>query len=331
MSHSEELIEGCRQEVDSIDKEIVQNIVRRMGVVKQIAEYKKLDDLPIVDEVRENKVIDMVRDFTDGLVTDDTRDAMKESMRRIFTTIIEESRRCEITHKLGETVNTAVYVGVPNPNSLFSIDSGSVFKKLDELIDITKKGDDWERQSYIDKMRTAAVRLHSSLAQINEIFEIHRRLDQAGISINDDQKFGVVIDHSKEFLLPKDMTTCVKYHVVYDGSVTYALCSDKDSTVSMDGNGKFYVLTEVTHDVFEHYFTENQSVAVELFEIVQTIENYGLDETHIKKSNTRLELANDKTVKDIVEAFDMMTNDVKTYAKCLVSYIDRTLKKNTKD
>jgi hypothetical protein len=43
-----------------------------------------------------------------------------------------------------------------------------------------------------------------------------------------------------------------------------------------------------------------------------------------------LELANDKTVKDIVEAFVMMTNDVKTYAECLVSYIDRTLKKNTK-
>ena len=214
MSHSEELIEGCRQEVDSIDKEIVQNIVRRMGVVKQIAEYKKLDDLPIVDEVRENKVIDMVRDFTDGLVTDDTRDAMKESMRRIFTTIIEESRRCEITHKLGETVNTAVYVGVPNPNSLFSIDSGSVFKKLDELIDITKKGDDWERQSYIDKMRTAAVRLHSSLAQINEIFEIHRRLDQAGISINDDQKFGVVIDHSKEFLaLSKEERESKRYEL----------------------------------------------------------------------------------------------------------------------
>ena len=330
MSHSEELIEGCRKEVDSIDKEIVQNIVRRMGVVKQIAEYKKLDDLPIVDVGRESKVIDMARDFTDGLVTDDTRDAMKESMRRIFTTIIEESRRCEITHKLGETVNTAVYVGAPNPNSLFSIDSGSVFKKLDELIDTTKKGDDWQRQSYIDKMRTAAVRLHSSLAQINEIFEIHRRLDQAGISINDDQKFGIVIDHSKEFLLPDGMTTCVKYHIVYDGSAKYALCSDKDSTVSMDGNGKFYVLTEVTHDVFEHYFTENQNAAVELFEIVQTIENYGLDETHIKKSNTRLELANDKTVKDIVDAFDKMTDEVKTYAKCLVSYIDRVLKKNTK-
>jgi len=326
--HSEELIEGCRQEVNSIDKEIVQNIVRRMGVVKQIAEYKKLDDLPIVDAVREHKVIDMVRDFTDGLVTDDTRDAMKESMRRIFTTIIEESRRCEITHKLGETVNTAVYVGAPNPNSLFSIDSGSVFKKLDELIDTTKKGDDWERQSYIDKMRTAAVRLHSSLAQINEIFEIHRRLDQAGISINDDQKFGVVIDHSKEFLLPEGLTTCVKYHVVYDGSVKYVLCSDNEATVSMDGNGKFYVLTDVIKDRFDHYFPETENVAVELFEIVQTIENYGLDEHHIKKSNGCLDLAHDNTVKNIVDAFDKMTDEVKTYAKCLVSYIDRVNKKN---
>lgn len=328
--YSKELIEGCRQEINGIDKEIVQNIVRRMGVAKQIAEYKQLDELPIVDESREIQVIDMVRDFTAGIVTDDTKDMMKESMKRIFTTIIEESRRCEITHKLGETVNTAVYVGAPNPNSLFSIDSGSVFKKLDELIDTTKKGDDWQRQSYIDKMRTAAVRLHSSLAQINEIFEIHRRLDQAGINIDTDKKFGVVIDHSKEFLLPEGMTTCVKYSVLYDKSVKYVLCSDKESTVSMDGDGKFYVLAEVTTDVIGHFFNETEKVAVDLFEIVQTIENYGLGEHYIKKSNGCLDLANENTVKNIVDAFDKMTDDVKTYAKCLVSYIDRVLKKNTK-
>ena len=328
MSHSEELIEGCRQEIDSIDKEIVQNIVRRMGVVKQIAEYKQLGDLPIVDEVREHKVIDIVRDFTDGLVTDETREAMKESVKRIFTTLIEESRRCEITHKLGETVNTAVYVGAPNPNSLFSMDSGSVFKKLDELIDTTKKGDDWERQSYIDKMRTAAVRLHSSLAQINEIFEIHRRLDQAGICIDADRKFGVVIDHTKEFILPEGMTTCVKDTVVSVNDVKYILCSDKGGTVSMDGNGNFYVLTDVLKDCYDHYFRENEKVKVELFDIVQTIENFGLEGHHIKKSSDSLQLSNEKTVKDIVDTFVKMTDEVKVYAKCLVSYIERVNKQN---
>lgn len=328
MSHSEELIEGCRQEIDSIDKEIVQNIVRRMGVVKQIAEYKQLGDLPIIDEVREHKVIDMAYDFTEGLVTDETREAMKESVKRIFTTLIEESRRCEITHKLGETVNTAVYVGAPNPNSLFSMDSGSVFKKLDELIDTTKKGDDWERQSYIDKMRTAAVRLHSSLAQINEIFEIHRRLDQAGICINADRKYGVVIDHTKEFILPEGMTTCVTYNVVRDGGVKYILCSDKEATVSMDGDGKFYVLTDVLEDCFDHYFHEHEKAKVELFEIVQTIENYGLDGHHIKQSSNSVQLSNEKSVKDIVDAFVKMTDEVKVYAKCLVSYIERVNKQN---
>jgi chorismate mutase len=328
MSHSEELIEGCRQEIDGIDKEIVQNIVRRMDVVKQIAEYKQLGELPIVDERREHKVIDMVYDFTEGLVSDDTREAMKESVKRIFTTLIEESRRCEITHKLGETVNTAVYVGAPNPNSLFSMDSESVFKKLDKLIDTTKKGDDWERQSYIDKMRTAAYQLHSSLSQINEIFEIHRRLDDAGICINDDKKYGVVIDHTKEFILPEDMTTCVNYTVVCYGGVKYILCSDKEATVSMDGDGNFYVLTEVVKDCFDHYFYEHEKEIVDLFEIVQTIENYGLDGHHIKKpSNNSIKLSNEKTVKDIVDAFVKMTDEVKVYAKCLVSYIERVNKK----
>ena len=235
----EELIEGCRQEINGIDQEIVQNVVRRMSVVKQIAEYKMLDDLPIVDEAREHQVIDMVRDFTEGLVTDETKDAMTESMQRIFTTIIEESRRCEITHKLGETVNTAVYVGAPNTNSLFSIDSGSVFKKLDEHIDTTKKSDDWERQSYIDKMRTAAVRLHSSLAQINDIFEIHRRLVTAGICIDEYDNYGNVIDHTKEFILPEGVTTCVKHETASATVVKYFLCSDKTATVSMDTDGNF--------------------------------------------------------------------------------------------
>lgn len=329
MYHNEELIEGCRQEINGIDQEIVQNIVRRMGVAKQIAEYKKLDEIPIVDEHRESQVIDMIRDFTDGIVTDDTKDAMKESMQRIFTTIIEESRRCEITHKLGETVNTAVYVGVPNPNSLFTIDSGSVFKKLDELIDSTKKGDDWERQSYIDKMRTAAVRLHSSLAQINDIFEIHRRLDTANICIDPDRNYGKVIDHTKEFIVPEGMTTCVKYDSLNTTTVKYFLCSDKNPTVSMDGEGNFYVLAE--SNKFDGYFDfkDNVKKQVTLSDIVQSIENYGLHLRYLKIPNTNgITLSNDKMAKDIVEAFDKMAEDVKTYAKCLVSYIDRVLKMN---
>lgn len=328
MNHNEELIEGCRQEINGIDKEIVQNIVRRMGVAKQIAEYKKLDEIPIVDERREIQVIDMVRDFTESIVTDDTKDMMKESMQRIFTTIIEESRRCEITHKLGETVNTAVYVGAPNPNSLFTIDSGSVFKKLDELIDTTKKGDDWERQSYIDKMRTAAVRLHSSLAQINEIFEIHRRLNTANICIDEDRNYGNVIDHTKEFILPEGVTTRVKYDISNATTAKYFLCSDKNATVSMDGDGDFYVLAE--SNKFDGYFDfkDNVKKRVTLSEIVQYIENYGLDGNHLNIPNKYLSLSNDKTVKDIVDAFDKMAEDVKTYAKCLVSYIDRVLKMN---
>ena len=271
----------------------------------------------------------MVRDFTDGIVTDDTKDAMKESMQRIFTTLIEESRRCEITHKLGETVNTAVYVGAPNPNSLFSIDSGSVFKKLDELIDSTKKGDDWERQSYIDKMRTAAVRLHSSLAQINDIFEIHRRLDTANICIDPDRNYGNVIDHTKEFLLPEDVTMRVKYDAVNTTTVKYFLCSDKNATVSMDGEGNFYVLAEANR--FDGYFDfkDNVKKQVALSDIVQSIENYGLNLRYLKIPNNGLTLSNDKSVQDIVDAFDKMAEDVKTYAKCLVSYIDRVLKKNT--
>ncbi len=316
----QEFIDGYRQEINGIDQEIVQNVVRRMSVVKQIAEYKMLANLPIIDDTRERQVIDMVYDFTEGLVTDETKDAMKESMKRIFTTIIEESRRCEITHKLGDTVIDAVYVGAPKPNSVVTLDSDRVFKQLDDIIGIAKNDDDLERRRYIDQMRTAACKLHNSLVQINEIFEIYRRLDVAGINILPGNPKNQFIDYSEKFFIPESVTV----GVCYDSSVNkYLVCSDKYETVATDGDGKFYVLEEVYKDYSFTSFKDTALAQIELTDIVKCINDFGLDQTEIKTSNGSLSLTGALTVKDIVDKFVVMADELNIYTKCLTSFIEQ--------
>jgi len=45
-----------RQEIDRINREIVDAISKRMNVVEEIGEYKKANDMEIKDEGREEKV-----------------------------------------------------------------------------------------------------------------------------------------------------------------------------------------------------------------------------------------------------------------------------------
>lgn len=47
-----------RKEIDAIDKEMCHLFEKRMNVVKKIGEYKKLHNLPVLDETREKEVIE---------------------------------------------------------------------------------------------------------------------------------------------------------------------------------------------------------------------------------------------------------------------------------
>ena len=50
-------IDLLRIEIDDIDQELTKLLERRLNVAKKIAEYKKGRDLPILDESREEVVI----------------------------------------------------------------------------------------------------------------------------------------------------------------------------------------------------------------------------------------------------------------------------------
>ncbi|MFY9900957.1 MAG: chorismate mutase [Trichococcus sp.] len=55
-----------RAEIDAIDQELVKLFERRMDAVTEIARIKKEHQLPILDQSRENKVLDKVRGLTEN-------------------------------------------------------------------------------------------------------------------------------------------------------------------------------------------------------------------------------------------------------------------------
>ena len=56
-------LENARKEINRIDKEMAKLFEERIGCAKVIAEYKKERGLPILDEQRENEIINIRRDL----------------------------------------------------------------------------------------------------------------------------------------------------------------------------------------------------------------------------------------------------------------------------
>jgi monofunctional chorismate mutase len=55
-----------RAEIDAIDQELVKLFERRMDAVTEIARIKKAHKLPILDQSREDRVLDKVRGLTEN-------------------------------------------------------------------------------------------------------------------------------------------------------------------------------------------------------------------------------------------------------------------------
>lgn len=74
----------CREEIDKIDQEIVEKIEERMRVAEQIGEYKKEQNRPITDLLREREKIDAVT----KLASED----MASYVRLLYFSIMEMSK-----------------------------------------------------------------------------------------------------------------------------------------------------------------------------------------------------------------------------------------------
>lgn len=79
-------LENLRERIDTIDKELIVLFEERMNVVNDIAEYKIKNNLPILNQNRENIVVSKVKstvknkDYTDSAI-DFIKDIMEISKK----------------------------------------------------------------------------------------------------------------------------------------------------------------------------------------------------------------------------------------------------------
>jgi len=84
-----------RDEIDAIDRELLEMLNRRTRVVEQIGKVKQSVNLPIYEPKREEDVFRNVRANNHGPLDSD-------ALKRIFERIIDEMRSLQKMRRMGE-------------------------------------------------------------------------------------------------------------------------------------------------------------------------------------------------------------------------------------
>ena len=80
------MFEKERAEIDAIDQELVRLFERRMDAVTEIARIKKAHKLPILDQSREDRVLDKVRGLTENKAYEGSVEDLFRSLMTITKT-----------------------------------------------------------------------------------------------------------------------------------------------------------------------------------------------------------------------------------------------------
>ena len=80
-------LEDCRKEIDKIDKEMVSLFVKRMNVAKEVAAYKKENNMNIYDAQRERELLEKIEEMAGEEFGDYTR--------RLYGSVLDLSRNCQ--------------------------------------------------------------------------------------------------------------------------------------------------------------------------------------------------------------------------------------------
>ncbi|MBU1017546.1 chorismate mutase [Patescibacteria group bacterium] len=82
-------MENIRQQIDHIDQKIIKLLAERMDLVKQIAELKKQNQLPVQDEKREKELRDNLKILAARHGLD------PEFINHLYSHVFIESRRIQ--------------------------------------------------------------------------------------------------------------------------------------------------------------------------------------------------------------------------------------------
>ena len=76
-------INVIRDAIDELDREIVELLVQRMALSAEVAEYKKKNNMPILDKAREEALLEKIASLSGG---------MNEYTRGVYLEILNQSK-----------------------------------------------------------------------------------------------------------------------------------------------------------------------------------------------------------------------------------------------
>lgn len=81
-------IQDYRQQIDEIDRQLVELFEKRMDVASAIGMEKKRQGLPVFDAVREHERLKTVRELTKN-------DMYKDRVEQIYVSLMDETKKVE--------------------------------------------------------------------------------------------------------------------------------------------------------------------------------------------------------------------------------------------
>lgn len=82
-------LKQCREQLDYIDLEIIKLFEKRMSIIKDVATYKKENNLPILDETREEMMLQKnLKNLNNA--------ELKEYYKAILETYLDVSKKYQI-------------------------------------------------------------------------------------------------------------------------------------------------------------------------------------------------------------------------------------------
>ncbi|MGO2082797.1 chorismate mutase [Vagococcus sp.] len=83
------MLEKTRQEIDTIDEELVRLFEKRMMCVAEVIAIKKQNNSPILDEAREEEILKKVSAFVEN-------PKYEEDVRELFKTLMDLSKKYQL-------------------------------------------------------------------------------------------------------------------------------------------------------------------------------------------------------------------------------------------
>ena len=77
-----------RQQIDTLDEEIIHLLKKRMGISKEVGKLKEELDIPVEDKTRENEIIERLTHQTG-------QNLSEEQLIRIFTAVFKSSKQMQ--------------------------------------------------------------------------------------------------------------------------------------------------------------------------------------------------------------------------------------------